>query len=95
MKEIKLKDKDYLQYRDGSGHTIEIFDIAVYSNRRAGIGTKLFKQLLKDTTETRIFAITRKENEIAQQFYEKLGFKGYDLPMFYPDGSAIIYIYKR
>jgi ribosomal protein S18 acetylase RimI-like enzyme len=95
MKEIRLNKKDYLIYREGSGHTLEIFDIAVYGHRRSGVGTQLFNILLKETTETRIFAITRKENEIAQQFYAKLGFIGYDLPKLYPDGDAMIYIYTR
>lgn len=95
MKKILLNKVDYLIYREGSGHTIEIFDIAVYSRRNAGVGTKLFNKLLSEVKETRIFAITRKENENAQNFYSKLGFKGYDLPKLYPDGDAMIYIYDR
>lgn len=95
MKKIVLNDTDILVYRKGSGDTIEIYDIAVYSVRRVGNGTSLFKQLLKEVDEKRIFAITRKENENAQHFYNKLGFKGYDLPDFYPDGNAMIFIYDR
>jgi ribosomal protein S18 acetylase RimI-like enzyme len=95
MKKIVLNKVDILVYRKGSGNTIEIYDIAVYSERCVGNGSALFHKLLDEVKEKRIFAITRKENENAQHFYNKLGFKGYDLPKFYPDGDAMIFIYDR
>lgn len=47
------------------------------SNRRLGIGKNLFSILLKSIPkETKmIYAITRTENFIAQQFYEGLRFR--------------------
>lgn len=87
--------KDYLHYRKGSGDTIEIYDIAVRTERGKGTGRNMFKSLLKVTKPERVFAITRKSNHIAQKFYEALGFKGYDLPEFYPDESAMIYIWVK
>lgn len=66
---------DFLVYRDGSGGTVEIFDIQAMSKRRTGIGRKLVERLLKRLPEeTVVFAITRVENEVAQQFYEALRF---------------------
>lgn len=68
---------DFLIYRDGSGGTVEIFDIVVNSERRKGRGRLLVDTLLK-RVEGRVrlvWAITRAENFIAQQFYEKLNFK--------------------
>lgn len=94
---IKIREDkmDYVIYREGSGKTIEIFDIAVYSHRGVGRGTALFQELLKETRAKRVFAITRTENKEAQHFYEKNGFIGHDLPRFYSDGDAKIYIYER
>jgi ribosomal protein S18 acetylase RimI-like enzyme len=95
MKEIIINKTDKLVYRKGSGDTIEIYDIAVYSERCVGNGRALFNKLLEEVKEKRIFAITRKENFDAQMFYHKLGFEGYDLPNFYSDGNAMIFIYER
>lgn len=95
MHKIVINKVDYLVYRKGSGDTIEMYDIAVYSQRGVGNGAKLFNKMLAKTKEKRIFAITRKENFAARCFYEKLGFLGYELPNFYPDGDARIYIYER
>lgn len=86
---------DYLYYRKGSGETIEIYDIAVKSERQKGTGRRLFNALLKKTDPERVFAITRKSNEGAQAFYKKLGFKGYNLPKLYPDESAMIFIWVK
>lgn len=68
--------QDYLDYRKGSGEgSIEIHDIKVRSERRVGIGrsmvTALFDRL---DLGTFVYAITRSNNEVAQQFYESLGF---------------------
>lgn len=67
---------DYLVYRSGSGGTVEILDIEVNSERRVGIGRRLVTALLKEVPKEcpTVYAITRIENEIAQQFYEALGF---------------------
>lgn len=77
---IFLEDnRDFLVYREGSGGTIEIVDIVVNSERRKGKGKRLIELLMekvqrKYPPETVVWAITRAENLIAQQFYEKLGF---------------------
>lgn len=69
--------RDFLVYREGMGGTVEIFDIAVYSKRGAGVGRGLVNQLLKSVRGHYlvVFAITRISNTIAQQFYEALGFR--------------------
>jgi ribosomal protein S18 acetylase RimI-like enzyme len=95
MKKIVLNKIDYLVYRDGSGDTVEIYDIAVNSQRGVGIGSQLFDILKQKVTSKRIFALTRRENLNAQKYYEKNKFVGYVLPRFYPDGDAMIYIYER
>lgn len=66
---------DFLIWRDGSGDTVEILDIVVDSDRRKGRGRQLIEALFKMLpAATKVFAITRTSNLIAQQFYEKLGF---------------------
>src|SRR5690349_15299616 len=86
--------EDRLDFRKGSGKTIEIFDIAVNSERRKGIGKALVSYLVervKNRTNL-IFAIARSDNTIAKEFYEGIGFYIIaDLPDFYPEGSAVIY----
>jgi ribosomal protein S18 acetylase RimI-like enzyme len=95
MKKIVLNNNDILVYREGSGNTTEIYDIVVNSDRRVGNGRKLVTMLLNEVDSQRVFAFTRAENHNAQQFYSKLGFKGYDVPRLYPDGDAMIFIYER
>ena len=74
--------RDFIVWRQGSGRSVEIFDIQIGSERRIGRGTKLVDKLLnslrKGTTGggvTTVYAITRHGNTIACQFYEKLGFR--------------------
>ena len=68
---------DFLIYREGSGNTVEIFDIVVNSVRRQGKGRqlvyKLYEMLPRGTNL--VWAITRASNQIAQQFYEELNFR--------------------
>jgi len=69
-----------LDYRKGSGRTIEIYDIVVRANRRTGIGRGLVTELFNRITDgledaTLVWAITRSSNFIAQEFYEALGFR--------------------
>lgn len=86
MSEVRFKKVDssqvvlsigpnYLVSRTGSGGTVEILDIAV-TERRIGIGRRLVEALLRSIPDEcpTVYAITRIENEVAQQFYEKLGF---------------------
>jgi ribosomal protein S18 acetylase RimI-like enzyme len=67
--------RDFLDYQQRPDGTVEIVDIAVNSERRKGKGRRLvealFSRLGKDT---RVWAITRADNEIAQQWYEALQF---------------------
>lgn len=88
-------DKDYLYYRKGSGDTIEIYDIAVKSGRRGGVGTQMVKELIEKEKPQRIFAITRRSNHIAQKFYQSLKMGGVKLPAFYPDEDAIMYVWRN
>jgi ribosomal protein S18 acetylase RimI-like enzyme len=76
---IMLEDeRDFLVYRDGSGPTVEILDIVVGTERRRGKGRRLVSILLRDRLSPKInlvYAITRTDNFISQQFWESLGFR--------------------
>lgn len=92
---ITIQDgEDYLTYRQGSGGTVEIWDINVISERRVGKGRMLvdtLSQELRGKTPL-LFAITRNSNVIAQQFYEGIGFRIIGvLTRFYNDTDAIMY----
>jgi len=85
----------FLDYRPGSGNTVEILDISVDAEyRRKGLGRWMVNRLLDRAGEgVLVFAITRHTNYIAQQFYEDMRFKviGY-LRDFYGNGeSALMY----
>jgi ribosomal protein S18 acetylase RimI-like enzyme len=95
--ELEGDPRDFLVYREGSGGTVEIFDIAVNSNRRAGRGRRLVKFLFNSLPDSVpcVWAITRAENLVGQLFYENLGFevKGV-LRRFYSDkkgADAVLY----
>lgn len=94
MPKIIHRKVDVLDYRDGSGGTIEIYDIVVNSERGVGRGEALFRELLEKENPKRVFAFCRDDNTNAHAYYERLGFKGTHLPAFYPDGGAIIYVYE-
>lgn len=72
---------DYVEYREGSGASLEITNIQVRSERRVGHGRQLIKELVAaadrntDDTYHLIYAITRESNRIAQQFYLSAGFR--------------------
>lgn len=93
MKYIYLNGgKDYLSFREGSGGTVEIFDIAVNSERRKGVGKKLVNILLNQLDKEAdkpptVFAVCRSTNKIAHLFYEAVGFRIVaNLFDFYKDG---------
>ena len=49
MNTIELEDeRDFLQWRQGSGTTIEIYDIVVGSERRQGKGRRLIERLFTE-----------------------------------------------
>lgn len=74
---IEFGKTDYLTYRIGSGKTVEIYDIVVNSERRQGKGRWLVNRLIDSLPKDirLVFAITRADNFIAQQFYESLRFR--------------------
>lgn len=79
-------DEDYLIWRLGGGMTVEIFDIAVNSDRRKGKGRALVDQLIKMCPRWpayRIYAITKASNRIAHEFYSELTFRPTPLYNFY------------
>lgn len=85
--------RDFLVYRQGSGGTIEIFDIVVGSERRVGRGRNLVDKLLKSIPQSvkLVWAITRADNFIAQAFYEELHFRVIGvLRYFYQDGAETV-----
>lgn len=79
IKRISLCDgQDYLDWRQGSGNTVEIYDIAVRSARKCGRGRKMVYDLLDNHLPSEtvlVWAITRIDNIIAKQFYEELRFR--------------------
>lgn len=96
---ITLEDAcDFLDYREGSGGTVEIFDIVVGSERGIGRGRRLVQLLIdrvKDQSKL-VFAITRNSNAIARLFYRKIGFRRIGtLRSFYPDTGEDAVMYGR
>ena len=65
---------DYLVWREGSEGTVEIFDIAVTSHRKQGIGRRLVERLKEEVKPQFIFAFTREGNSVARSFYKGIGF---------------------
>lgn len=92
MHKITLDDPDdYLIWRDGSGRSVEIFDIAVHSERGVGKGTLLLQKMREEIPQdvSLVYAITRIGNTIAHQFYERSGFRIVGrLHDFYRDGHG-------
>lgn len=94
---LNLSD-DHLDWRPGSGGTVEVYDIVVSSVRRCGQGHKLINRLIDEVCHpngvTRLWAITRAGNFVAQQFYEALRFRSVPLRDFYGEGGvdAVMYI---
>ena len=75
--DLDANPQDFLIWRQGSGTTVEIFDIAVNSHRRKGCGRRLINILIDQRLPygtTLVWAITRSTNLIAQSFYEQTGF---------------------
>lgn len=68
--------RDFLDWREGSGGTVEIFDIVVNSARRKGYGRALLGILFAHIPpETHVWAITRSTNDIAINWYEAMKFR--------------------
>lgn len=86
---IDFEGKGYLVYRQGSGNTVEIFEIEVDNEyRRQGVGKTLIKELMcicRQKQVNLIYAFTRSSNSISQEFYLKLGFARVNVPKFYQD----------
>ncbi len=77
--------------------TVEIRDIHVDNEyRRKGIGRKMLEVLFRQLDgATRVWAITRAENQVAQQFYERCCFRDVSiLRRFYNDKTldAIMFV---
>ncbi len=93
MNRIVLDDRrDYLDWRMGSGGTVEIFDVVVNSARRKGRGKALVHHLfsLVPPGTRLVWAITRADNQIAQHWYEALRFKVVGvLRNFYADANCV------
>lgn len=84
---------EFLDWRQGSGDTIEIFDIHVPSERRRmGLGRQLVYKLIDHHLPPgtkKVWAITRAKNLIAQQFYEELNFRALPLRDFYDNYHCV------
>lgn len=77
----------FLDWRQGSGNSLEIFDIEVENRyRKQGVGRFLVDRLIKVAEirgVKRIYAIARAENRIAWEFYSELKFRPTPLYDFY------------
>lgn len=93
MREIRKNVVDVLQYRLGSGDSLEICDIVVNSQRGVGVGSKMVDSI-KALGANIIFAFCRASNVEAHKFYKKNGFVGTVIPRFYQDEDAIIFVYE-
>lgn len=80
---------NYLDWRPGSGNTVEIFDIHVRpQDRRHGHGKLMVIKLIRECTSrgaATVYAITRASNFMAQEFYESMKFRAVPLRGFYKD----------
>lgn len=86
--------RDYIVFRQGSGNTVEIYDIVVGSVRRCGRGRALVNMLtdryLPNGTRL-VFAVTRTDNAIAIAFYIEMGFRVVGvLREFYRDQPGLV-----
>lgn len=87
MKSItRNKKKDYLYYREGQNNTVEIYDIAVNSERNKGIGSEMISELKLQGKN--IYAFVRESNANARRFYMKNNFTLILIKAFYPDENA-------
>lgn len=81
--------KAYLDYRQGSGDTWEIFDLHVPDDgRRRGVGRRMVESLITQAAAAgvrTVFAVTRASNGPAIAFYTRLGFRPIPLFDFYKD----------
>lgn len=84
---------EFLDWRQGSGSTVEIFDIHVPSERRRmGLGRKLVYELIDHNLPpgtNKVWAITRANNLIAIDFYTELNFRAVPLREFYTNYRCI------
>lgn len=77
-------------YDEGEGHIASIAVLPGY--RRKRIGTKLVEEVLK-VTKGKAMVEVRKSNEIAINFYKKLGFSlRYVIQMYYGDEDALVMV---
>lgn len=79
MPRFIINSTDYIDFREAPGNTVEIVDILVQSNRRQGNGSLLVQMLINSIKEEyskpiNLYAFTRENNKIAQEFYTALGF---------------------
>lgn len=90
--------EDHLDYRKGSGNTVEIYDIVVNSERGKGRGKELIQRLeqvcWKEGIES-IYALVRCSNELGRSFYLSAGFLfAGSLNRFYTTEDAVVYLKK-
>lgn len=77
---------DFLLFRHAGPRLVEITEIVVNSQRRRGRGRAMVDDLIREAVPmgvSRIYAITRAENRVAQEFYEALNFRSIPLFDFY------------
>lgn len=84
---------EFLDWRQGSGSTVEIFDIHVPSERRRmGLGRQMVYELIDKHLPPgtkKVWAITRANNLIAADFYSELNFRPIPLREFYDNFRTV------
>ncbi len=90
---LEICSETYIEWRQGSGNSVEILDITVANeHRREGFGRGMVRcvieRFLKPEVKT-VYAITRASNRAAQQFYERLRFRPHPLRHFYKDEPLV------
>lgn len=89
--------RGYIDFRRAPGSTAEIVDIEVYpEHRRHGVGKRMLYAMFDKLHGVRtVYAITRQDNYIAQQFYESCGFVVAGTIRDLYDSGAIAVVYTR
>lgn len=90
-------DHGHIVWRRGTGDNVELLHIRV-NTRREGHGTRLIRQMVlclsADKPYSTIFGFTRTNNDIAINFYTKLGFTLTKVEGVYAEGEALIFSQK-
>lgn len=90
-------EKGHIVWRRGTGDNVELLHIRVNDQRR-GYGNELVKQMIlqlqNDKPYSTVFGFTRTNNEVAINFYRKLGFTLSKVDGIYLEQEALVFSQK-